>query len=139
MKTITITWPLQSRLLNSTFLISWMSISNFQGALGTICVEKIMKHLVLRILQNNGFYSSFGEYDSSNWGSLFFLSYNSVWSFSRPIWFLLSLNLAAFLLFKTLWACTVVTLTLLRQSWKQNMIDGCFSDPLSQCLSCQQT
>ena len=48
MKAVTITWPSHSRLLNSTLLISWMSISNFQGALGTMYVEKIMKHLVLR-------------------------------------------------------------------------------------------
>ena len=74
MKTVTITLPLQSRLLNSALVISWMSISNFQGAPGhRVCRENHFSILSWRVLQTNRSYSSFGECDSSYWGSVFFL------------------------------------------------------------------
>jgi len=73
-----------------------------------VCRENHLNILSWGVLQKKRSYSSFGEYNSSNWDSVFFL-FLQLWSVS--IFFLLSINLVAFLLSKTLWACTAVTLT----------------------------
>ena len=88
MKTVTITWPLQSRLLNST--LCWSVGCRYQTSKANwalLVSRKSWNSLSWGVLQKNRVCSSFGEYDSSNWGSVFF-PFLQLWSFS--IWFLLA-------------------------------------------------